>query len=263
MKLLTLPCTVVLGLFVEILVWLTENTKPRSLSSQEVRTADNVVAIPAGTRHPTVQQPELCALHYLGLSYPFAGCPDAGVCGDPRSCFKCHETVSMNMQTMVAEARFAPVWKNWQACLRTRQEAARMRLAGSLSVPAIRDCVLCREWFPLNDNGPDVELQRKEAASYMLSVVQLFRRNGRKVSPRDGIDLLRVFECLCSYLGVAPGFHASQLTPFEYMSLKQLLWLERYKQHQLARQSSSSRRRAERFKYIQDLDQNADVEAYD
>ena len=72
MKLLTLPCTVVLGLFVEILVWLTENTKPRSLSSQEVRTADNVVAIPAGTRHPTVQQPELCALHYLGLSYPFA-----------------------------------------------------------------------------------------------------------------------------------------------------------------------------------------------
>ncbi len=164
---------------------------------------------------------------------------------------------------MVAEARFAPVWKNWYACLETRQEAARVRLAGSLSVPAIRDCALCREWFPLNDNGQDVELQRKEAAFYMWLVGQLFRRDGWKVSPRDGIDLLRVFECLCSHLGVAPGFHASQLTPFEYMSLKQLLWLERYKQHQLARQSGSSRRRAERFKYIQDLDQNADVEACD
>ena len=229
-------------------------------STQEVRTADNVVAIPAGTRHPTVQQPELCALHYLGLSYPFPGCPRAEVCANPRSCFKCHQTVSVDMQTMIAEARFAPVWKHWHACLRTRQEAARMRLAGSLSVPAIRDCVLCREWFPVNDNGQDVEVQRKEAT---WLVGQLFRRDGWKVSPRDGIDLLRVFECLCSHLGVAPGFHASQLTPFEYMSLKQLLWLERYKQHQLARQSSSSRRRAERFKYIQDLDQNADVEAYD
>ena len=234
----------------------------RSLSWQEVRTADNVVAIPAGTRHPTVQQSELCALHYLGLSYPFPCCPHADVCGDPRSCFKCHQTVSLDMQTMVAEARFAPVWKHWHACLKTRQEAARMRLAGSLAVPAIRDCVLCREWFPSNQDGQDVELQRKKAAYYMWLVGQLFRRDGWKGSPRDGIDILRVLECLCSFVGVAPGFHTSQLTPFEYMSLKQVLWLERYKQHQLARQSSSSRRRAERFKYIQDLDQNADVAAW-
>ena len=174
MKLLTLPCTVVLGLFVRFLFgW--QRTRTSQLSSQEVRTADNVVAIPAGTRHPTVQQPELCALHYLGLSYPFAGCPDAGVCGDPRSCFKCHETVSMNMQTMVAEARFAPSLENWQACLRTRQEASSHETRWESICSCHTDCVLCREWFPLNDNGPDVELQRKEAASYMLSVVQLFR----------------------------------------------------------------------------------------
>lgn len=57
-------------------------------STQEVRTADNVVAIPAGTRHPTVQQPELCALHYLGLSYPFPGCPRAEVCANPSFMFQ-------------------------------------------------------------------------------------------------------------------------------------------------------------------------------
>ena len=78
----------------------------RSLSTQEVRTADNVVAIPAGTRHPTVQQPELCALHYLGLSYPFPGCPHAGACADPRSCFKCHQTASVDMQTYGCRGTF-------------------------------------------------------------------------------------------------------------------------------------------------------------
>ena len=192
-------------------------------------------------------------MHYLGLAYPFPGCPGPSVCADARQCFECH-SLSVDWGGMVASARFVPVWRHWHAILRTKQGEARKRLSGSVSLPVIRDCVLCREWYPACGLDGDLEVQRGAAAFHMWLVGQFFK--GRNASPRHGIDLLRIFECLCSWLGVAPGFHCSQLTPMEYTSMKQVLWYERYVQQQLARHSSGSRRKLDRFKYMQELEKD-------
>ena len=69
--------------------------------------------------------------------------------------------------------------------------------------------------------------------------------------PFAGADLPHVHENIVQFLDdVYVGFHPSQLTPLEFFSLTMESWVRRYVLYHEARASSSSKRRAERFKYI-------------
>ena len=218
---------------------------------QEVRLADDNVVVPMDVKLPSDKEPERFAAYMLGLTFPFRCCCSQEECGKTEVCFECHSMVVNNEEGLVA-ARFQSVWKHWKACMLVRSQLAEARLLRNLSIPVLKDVVGCREWFP----GPSDSTESRGMTFFLQWLLRrIFTRWNLPTSARFGIDFPRIFETLAHYLGIQCSFHVGQLTAFEHLAYVQTLWLDRFLLHHEARQTSSARRRAERFKYMMDVDE--------
>ena len=218
---------------------------------QEVRLADDNVVVPMDVKLPSDKEPERFAAYMLGLTFPFRTCCSQEECGKTEVCFECHSMVVNNEEGWVA-ARFRSAWKHWKACMLVRSQHAEARLLRNLSLPVLKDVVGCREWF----SGPSDNIESRGMTFFCQWLLrQIFASWNLPTSTRHGIDFPRIFETLAHYLGIQCSFHVGQLTPFEHLAYVQTLWLDRFLLHHEARQTSSARRRAERFKYMMDVDE--------
>lgn len=227
---------------------------------QEVRLADDNVVVPMDVKLPSDKEPERFAAYMLGLTFPFRTCCSQEERAKTEVCFECHSMVVNNEEGWVA-ARFRSAWKHWRACMLVRSQHAEARLLRNLSLPVLKDVVGCREWFSgpsdsIESPGPSDSIESRGMTFFCQWLLrQIFASWNLPTSTRHGIDFPRIFETLAHYLGIQCSFHVGQLTPFEHLAYVQTLWLDRFLLHHEARQTSSARRRAERFKYMMDVDE--------
>ena len=242
---------------------------------QEIRIGDNNVVVPMQLRLPSEQeQPEKHYSTLLLLCNAFDGCASSAHCADTKRCFSCHDVTFDHKQKKIFVV-FRSRWRRVYARMKMLAMKALQRSMSSLSVNVVQDVVGMRWWFPkvpfsLDEEEMKENQQRHDgavAASWWLMwfLGQMMRKlkESNQIEhvedPFAGADLPRVHENIAHFLpDVYVGFHPSQLTPLEFFSLTMESWVRRYVLYHEARASSSSKRRAERFKYINPGPEEAD-----
>ena len=106
------------------------------------------------------------------------------------------------------------------------------------------------------DPGAGADTYCCEDRSSLSNVWFLKQMAGRCIcesaeDPFAGADIPRIHERITTFLeGAYVGFHFGQLTPQEFYAMVSDTWLRRYVSFHEARATSSSKRRAERFRYM-------------
>ena len=233
---------------------------------QELRTGDNMV-VPMQLRLPSEQeQPEKHYSTLLLLCKAFDGCASSDACVDTKPCFACHD-IRFDEEQKKIFVVFRSRWRRVHARMKMLAMKALQRSMSSLSVNVVQDVIGMRWWFPKVPFSINEETMKENqqchdkavAGSWFLMWLlgQIMRKLKQDCEldhaedPFAGADLPRVHESIAQFLeDVYVGFHPSQLTPLEFFSLTMEGWARRYILYHEARASSSSKRRAERFKYI-------------
>ncbi len=234
---------------------------------QELRLGDNNVVVPMQLHLPSVQEhPEKHYSTLLLLCKAFGGCAGSEACVDTKPCFSCHDVRFDEKQKKIFVV-FRSRWRRVYARMKMLAMKALQRSMSSLSVNVVQDVIGMRWWFPRVRLSLDEQEMRENqrrhdeavAASWWLmwflgQMMRKLKENNQLEHVEDpfaGADLPRVHENIVQFLDdVYVGFHPSQLTPLEFFSLTMESWVRRYVLFHEARASSSSKRRAERFKYI-------------
>ena len=204
------------------------------------------------------QQPEKHHSVLLMLTASFRCCSGLDECKDTKPCFACHDLILQHQKRYI-RGTYITRWKRLKARMQILNQSAMERSMASLSIHSVQDLIGMREWFPsmATNAKPDERqehLDRKTEARFRMwflkHMVSRYRWKHAE-DPFAGADLPRIHERIAAFLeGAYVGFHYGQLTPQEFYAMVSDTWLRRYVSFHEARATSSSQRRAERFRYM-------------
>ena len=204
------------------------------------------------------QQPEKHHSVLLMLAASFRCCSGPGECNDTKHCFACHDLIIQHRKRYI-RGTYITRWRRLSARMQVLNQSAMRRKMASLSVHSVQDLIGMREWFPsLATNATDEQEKMHAAAKtharfrmWLLKQVVSRCICESAEDPFAGADIPRIHERITTFLkGAYVGFHFGQLTPQEFYAMTSDTWLRRYVSFHEARATSSSKRRAERFRYM-------------